>query len=98
MVIGYCDKVPRNTGMTPMPSRKPGATEFTYQRTVEPQPKLGAWLPRMTENGQATEVGAALECVDWPLQALRLPQNSPRPLRRMRRLTWDDNRGGEGRW
>ena len=27
--------------------------------------------------------------VDWPLQALRMPRNSPPPLRRMRRRTWD---------
>jgi hypothetical protein len=37
MVIGYCGKVPRNTGIDPpMPSRKPGATEFTCKRTVQP--------------------------------------------------------------
>ena len=46
MVIGYCGKVPRNTGIDPMPSRKPGATEFTCNRTVQLQPKLGAWLHR----------------------------------------------------
>jgi hypothetical protein len=32
-----------------MPSRKPGATEFTHKGTVQPQPKLGAWLPLLTE-------------------------------------------------
>jgi hypothetical protein len=42
MVIGYCGKVPRNTGIDP---DAPGATEFTYKGTVQPQPKLGAWLP-----------------------------------------------------
>lgn len=52
-----------------MPSRKPGATEFTYKRTIQPQPKLGVWLPTLSEilerEAKLAEVGAARDRVDW---------------------------------
>jgi hypothetical protein len=48
MVIGYCGKVPRNTGIDPDPANlarpsSPTSARFSRSR------KLGAWLPVLTE-------------------------------------------------
>lgn len=92
MVIGYCGKVPRNTGIDPDAIaqiwRDRVHLEAHGSAAAEARRLAAGCSPRFS-NGRPSwaEVGAALDRVDWPLQALRMPRNSPSPLRRMRRRT-----------